>query len=406
VHEREWLYRQIRRRSHASWRVETVQRKIDRLKPDDVETAISLQAVFARCLRHQGEVFAAVERLLDAEEHGEQFESVAQSAEALFSLRARMIEVGPPGIYRAGQSESLREEKLAAHRAHRSALNGASIETEAYYEILKARESLAAREARYGGSPGVSSSRPAGAVDRISVVTGTFDDYDAAVRAFWTGRDLQTQRQIDSGVVDAGTRGSVTGGQHMEPLQNVIADQFEPLRALGCEVGRTGILSLPGFYRRTKNWDIVVTYKDVLIAAIEAKSQVGSFGNNFNNRTEEAIGNAVDIWRAYEAGLLGTVRPWLGFVFVLERQTGSTTPIRDRGEPLFRADPAFDNSSYTDRYRLLFERLVRERLYDAACLISTEKGAGIHSEPAPEVSTRNLTAAIAGRVAYIEGLAL
>ena len=48
-----------------------------------------------------------------------------------------------------------------------------------------------------------------------------------------------------------------------------------------------------------------------LVAAVELKSQVGpSFGDN---RTEEAIGNAVDVWRAYEAGTFGSVRPWLGF---------------------------------------------------------------------------------------------
>ncbi len=33
-----------------------------------------------------------------------------------------------------------------------------------------------------------------------------------------------------------------------------------------------------------------------LLAGIEFKSQVGSFGNNYNNRTEEAIGSAADIW--------------------------------------------------------------------------------------------------------------
>lgn len=166
-----------------------------------------------------------------------------------------------------------------------------------------------------------------------------------------------------------------------------------------------GIIPLPGFYRRAKNWDIVVTYGDVLVAAIECKSQVGSFGNNFNNRTEEAIGNAVDLWRAYEAGLLGTTRPWLGFVFVMEHAPESTTPVQDRGTPLYRTDTVFDDSSYTRRYQILFERLVRERLYDAACLISTAKGEGIHHEPQAEVSTRNLTAAIAGRVAYISELA-
>ena len=235
-------------------------------------------------------------------------------------------------------------------------------------------------------------------------MTASYEDYNAAVKAFWAGRDLQTQKQIEAGTVDAGTRGSVTGGLHLNALQQLIAREFAPLADLGATVRQRGIIPLPGYYRRAKNWDIVVTYQDTLVAAIECKSQVGSFGNNFNNRTEEAIGNAVDLWRAYEAGLVGTVKPWLGFVFVSEHAAGSTTPVRDQGKPLYRTDPAFDNSSYTTRYQLLFQRLVRERLYDAACLISSVNGEGIYDEPLPEVSTRNLTAAIAGRVAYIEGL--
>lgn len=235
-------------------------------------------------------------------------------------------------------------------------------------------------------------------------MTVSAEDYDAAVRAFWEGRDLQTQKQIESGRIDAGTRGSVTGGLHLTAIQDLIAEQFSPLLKLGAEIRQTGIIPLPGYYRRAKNWDVVVTYKGALVAAIECKSQVGSFGNNFNNRTEEAIGNAVDLWRANEDGLVGTVRPWLGFVLVFEHAPGSIHPVRDHGKPVYQPDPAFDNSSYTDRYRLLFQRLVRERLYDAACLISTKKGEGIHDEPLAEVSTQNLTAAIAGRVAYIQGL--
>jgi type II restriction enzyme len=235
-------------------------------------------------------------------------------------------------------------------------------------------------------------------------VTATYEDYDAAVRAFWAGRDLQTQKQAESGNVDAGTRGSVTGGLHLNALQELIAREFTPLATMGAKVRHRGILPLPGYYRRAKEWDIVVTYNDILVAAIECKSQVGSFGNNFNNRTEEAIGNAVDLWRSYEGGFFGAVRPWLGFVFVIEHAAGSTTVVRDRGTPIFRADPVFDNSSYTTRYQLLFDRLVRERLYDAACLISTVKGEGIYAEPVLEVSTVNLTAAIAGRIAYIQGI--
>lgn len=187
-------------------------------------------------------------------------------------------------------------------------------------------------------------------------MTATFEDYDAAVRAFWAGRDLQTQKQIDSGKIDAGTRGSVTGGQHLGPLQDVIAEQFTSLVELGAQVRRTGIIPLPGFYRRAKNWDIVVTFERILVAAIECKSQVGSFGNNFNNRTEEAIGNAVDLWRGYEAGYVGNVRPWLGFVFVIEHAPNSTSIVRDQGTPVYRTDPVFDNSSYIDRYGILFDR--------------------------------------------------
>lgn len=235
-------------------------------------------------------------------------------------------------------------------------------------------------------------------------MTATFDDYDAAVHAYWTGRDLATQKQIDSGKIDAGTRGAVTSGTHMTPLQNLIASQFHPLVAMGAEVRQKGFIPVPGYYRRAKNWDIVVTYRGSLVAAIECKSQSGSFGNNFNNRTEEAIGNAVDLWRAHEMGHVGNLRPWLGFVLVLEHAPGSTTIVRDQGTPVYPVDPIFRDSSYTDRYRILFQRLVTERLYDAACLIATEKGQGIHSEPLPEVSTQNLTAAIAGRIAYIKEL--
>ena len=38
-------------------------------------------------------------------------------------------------------------------------------------------------------------------------MTATFDDYDTAVKAFWAGRDLQTQKQVESGRTDVGTVG-------------------------------------------------------------------------------------------------------------------------------------------------------------------------------------------------------
>lgn len=109
---------------------------------------------------------------------------------------------------------------------------------------------------------------------------------------FWDVRSQQIQKQIDAGIVDAGTRGSVTGGKHMDALTAAVADLFLADPSLPVSVHYGGRVTLPGYYRRTKDWDLVVTYRGVLVAAIEFKSQVGSFGNNFNNRTEEAIGNA------------------------------------------------------------------------------------------------------------------
>ena len=57
---------------------------------------------------------------------------------------------------------------------------------------------------------------------------------------------------------------------------------------------------------------MVVVRKGELVAAVKFKSILGSFGNNMNNRTEEALGNATDILHAAETGLLGLQPPWLG----------------------------------------------------------------------------------------------
>jgi len=229
-----------------------------------------------------------------------------------------------------------------------------------------------------------------------------FDSFDSAVRAFWTGRDLQAQRQIESGHLDAGTRGAVTGGKHLRPLEDAVAELFEPLVQRGAEVRRGARLTLPGHYRRSKDWDLVVTFKGALVAAVELKSQVGSIGNNFNNRTEEALGNAVDIWKAYEEGTFGPVRPWLAFVFVVEHSDVSSRVSKVDPKSLFPADPIFSGTSYLDRYRILAQRLVRERLYDAICVLTTRMGEGILEEPVHEVSVTNFAAAVAGRIAYIQ----
>lgn len=113
-----------------------------------------------------------------------------------------------------------------------------------------------------------------------------------------------------------------------------------------------------------------------LVTAIEFKSQVGpSFGNNFNNRVEEAIGNATDIWTAYREGRFGQApRPFLGYFFLLEDTPKVHVPVKVV-EPYFAVDPVFKDASYAARYEMLCRRLLRERQYDAACLTLATKAA-------------------------------
>ena len=161
-------------------------------------------------------------------------------------------------------------------------------------------------------------------------------------------------------------------------------------------------LELPGFFRATKNWDMLVVSRDRLVAAMEFKSQCGSFGNNFNNRSEETIGIATDIWTAFREGAFGkeVPRPWLGWVMLLEDSPKSMRPVRV-AEPHFEVFPEFREASYAKRYQLLLQKLLKERLYEgAAFLMSTAKGGqrGEFSEPSHDLTMRTFLAGLAGQV--------
>jgi hypothetical protein len=204
----------------------------------------------------------------------------------------------------------------------------------------------------------------------------------AAVSAYWSARGGQSRRQKDAGITDAGTRGEVTGGQHLDAFCHLICDIIRSAGFLNEEIRfRTGV-ELPGYYRPTKKWDIVVVRGDRLCAAIEMKSQVGpSFGNNFNNRTEEAIGSSIDFWVAFREGAMGAHQPWLGYFFFLEKAPGSTSPV-GLAKGVFEPMPIFHGTSYADRYAILCRRLVFERNYSAASLILSPRGeGGAYSEP-------------------------
>ncbi len=164
-------------------------------------------------------------------------------------------------------------------------------------------------------------------------------------------------------------------------------------------------IEIPGWFRSEKKWDLLVIIEGRLVAAIEFKSQIGpSFGNNFNNRTEEAIGSATDLWAAYREGAFKpSARPWLGYMMMLEDCPASTRPVRS-SEPFFSVFPEFRAASYKQRYEILLTKLVRDRLYDAACFILSDSQTGpqgVYKEPSPELSFQNFITSLLGRTHVI-----
>ena len=141
------------------------------------------------------------------------------------------------------------------------------------------------------------------------------DKLKKAIAFYWHTREKQSNKQKDQGTTDQGARSAVTGGAQMDGiitlLTEIIIDSGIPVNC----IYHNRFLQLPGFFRPTKEWDLLVVKNGQLLLALEAKSQVGpSFGNNFNNRTEEAMGSALDLWTAFREGAFNsTIKPWLGW---------------------------------------------------------------------------------------------
>jgi len=188
-----------------------------------------------------------------------------------------------------------------------------------------------------------------------------------AVVRFWKTRERQVSKQKVSGKADQGTRSAVTGGAQMDGFVSLIAGLINMAGISADSIfTQKRLLEVPGFFRPTKQWDLLVVSESRLLVAIEVKSQIGpSFGNNFNNRTEEAIGSALDLWTAFREGAFNhAIRPWLGYVFLLEDCPESQRPVGVR-EPHFQVFLEFRDASYGKRYGLFCRKLVLERHYDA-----------------------------------------
>lgn len=225
-----------------------------------------------------------------------------------------------------------------------------------------------------------------------------------AIKAFWQTRDDAKQKQKESGKADQGERASVTGGKNMDGFASLVIDLVKANGLPNAEIHqKRALLTLPGYFRPTKLWDLLVLNKGRLVAAVEFKSHVGpSFGNNFNNRTEEAIGTSHDLWIAYREGAFGKQeRPFVGWLMVVEDAPESRSPISDRS-PHFPVFPDFVGASYIKRYDILCQKLAQEQLYSSASMIITPRSAvsdGSFAEMSTVTGLRTFMAAFAGHIA-------
>jgi type II restriction enzyme len=192
-----------------------------------------------------------------------------------------------------------------------------------------------------------------------------------AVAAFWSGRTRGTQAAV-----------------HDRAFLQLIAEDLRTrgyaphvARGISDHAARVG-----GYFRASKSWDIVCRDGEgQLSVAIEFKSQVDSYGNNENNRYEEALGSGLDARARYGHAVL------LGFVLVLcdeEATTRPTTMVHDEISPEFR------QTSHVDRRALFARRLTQFKLnqmpfYDAAAILLVSRDGGHRhlSDPALDLRT-------------------
>ena len=229
-----------------------------------------------------------------------------------------------------------------------------------------------------------------------------------AVSFYWQTRAEQIAKQKSAGGTDQGLRSAVTGGAQMNGFIELLTRLvIEACIDRSHIFHRRGFLELPGYFRPTKQWDFIVVVNGQLVVALETKSQVGpSFGNNFNNRTEEAMGSARDLWTAFREKAFGRAsRPWLGYTFLLEDSPKSRSPVAVE-EPHFKVFPEFENASYSKRYELFCRRLVLERHYDSAAFMMSAAAAGLegaYAEPADDLKFERFAQSLVAHVAAHTG---
>jgi hypothetical protein len=150
---------------------------------------------------------------------------------------------------------------------------------------------------------------------------------------------------------------------------------------------------------------VVVSVRQTLVAAFELRALGGpSFGNNYNNRVEEALGSAVGLRHAALAKLYPGEKPWLGYFFIMEDGEGSRRPVSVGNKVALPPESIWQGTSYQDRFGIFCKRLIDESLYDSVCYVTSSKESPSPIEPVGQLNWAHFAAGVRSRISYLSEL--
>ena len=226
----------------------------------------------------------------------------------------------------------------------------------------------------------------------------------AAVKEFWKVRE----------------RDGVRAGKTLDGFVNVLKWVVNSHGMPNATIHSGASAKVPGFFRPSKAWDLLIMDGDTLIAAIELKSIADAFGKNSNNRNEEALGSGTDIKEAFEEGAFDELtRLFTGYLILVEDCEGTASDVKIQMKYFKAMDefvtderlrngtyernqkgefPSVFGASYMSRFEILCRRLMQKQLYTAACVIKSPRTAindGDYGYASKETSIKAFLASLA-----------
>lgn len=228
------------------------------------------------------------------------------------------------------------------------------------------------------------------------------NEIDPLLLNFWKHRGASSARLAAAGRSNTGAQ--ARDARHMQSMSAFVRQMFVDAGLAEGDVMLDGVI--PGYFRRSKNWDVVAMHRGHLVGVVELKSQETSPGNNANNRIEEAIGSAVDAMAVQDlTGAFGNLGVWAAWCMTFNAHCESGKPIgRPRGTASrFSFDPAFLPMTYASQYATAIERFIAQNIYQAGWMLTTwlnsDQTVG-YDEPIPTATAATLRVQIEARVRF------